>query len=67
MHFPYLYTRDELENGATHDPYWNASQKEMVVKGKMHGYMRMYWGKKILEWGKTAENAFQAALHLNNK
>jgi deoxyribodipyrimidine photo-lyase len=51
----------------THDPYWNAAQKEMVIKGKMHGYMRMYWGKKILEWSKTPEEAFKTALYLNNK
>jgi deoxyribodipyrimidine photo-lyase len=42
-------------------------QKEMVVKGKMHGYMRMYWGRKILEWTKTPEEAFRNALYLNNK
>ena len=38
------------ENAKTHDIYWNAAQKEMVLSGKMHGYMRMYWSKKILEW-----------------
>jgi deoxyribodipyrimidine photo-lyase len=64
---PYLYSIEELENAKTHDPYWNAAQKEMVVKGKMHGYMRMYWGKKIIEWSKTPEEAFQNALYLNNK
>jgi len=64
---PYLYRLEELEAAETHDPYWNAAQKEMVVKGKMHGYMRMYWGKKILEWSKTPEEAFQVALSLNNK
>jgi len=64
---PYLYTLEELEHAQTHDAYWNAAQKEMVLKGKMHGYMRMYWGKKILEWSKTPEQAFQTALHLNNK
>jgi deoxyribodipyrimidine photo-lyase len=64
---PYVYTLQELESAKTHDPYWNAAQKEMVLKGKMHGYMRMYWGKKILEWSKTAEEAFRNALHLNNK
>jgi deoxyribodipyrimidine photo-lyase len=63
----YIYTRKELERGQTHDPYWNAAQKEMVVKGKMHGYMRMYWGKKILEWSRTPEEAFGTALYLNNK
>jgi deoxyribodipyrimidine photo-lyase len=64
---PYLYSRKELENAGTHDPYWNAAQKEMVIRGKMHGYMRMYWGKKILEWSKTPEEAFKIALYLNNK
>lgn len=64
---PYLYTLKELEDAKSHDPYWNASQKEMVIKGKMHGYMRMYWGKKILEWSKTPEEAFRNALYLNNK
>ena len=56
---PYLYTLGELKNAETHDPYWNAAQREMVLKGKMHGYMRMYWGKKILEWSKTPEEAFR--------
>lgn len=64
---PYAYTLEEFESARTHDPYWNAAQKEMVIKGKMHGYMRMYWGKKIIEWSKTPEEAFQTALHLNNK
>jgi len=64
---PYVYSRDQLEKAATHDPYWNAAQEEMVRTGKMHGYMRMYWGKKILEWSKTPKEAFEAALYLNNK
>ena len=63
----YNYTRDELEKAETHDPYWNAAQLEMVKTGKMHGYMRMYWGKKIIEWTKTPEDAFKICLYLNNK
>lgn len=63
----YLYSRDELERAQTHDPYWNAAQQEMVITGKMHGYMRMYWGKKILEWTPSAAEAFRIALYLNNK
>ncbi len=63
----YLYTKKQLEQAATHDPYWNAAQNEMVQTGKMHGYMRMYWGKKILEWSASPEKAFDAALALNNK
>jgi deoxyribodipyrimidine photo-lyase len=62
-----LYTEEELETAVTHDPYWNAAQKEMTLKGKMHGYMRMYWGKKILEWTETPEEALRVALYLNNK
>jgi len=63
----YVYSREELETAKTHDPYWNSAQREMVLKGKMHGYMRMYWGKKIIEWSQTPEGAFRNALYLNNK
>jgi deoxyribodipyrimidine photo-lyase len=63
----YLYTREELEQARTHDPYWNAAQREMLITGKMHGYMRMYWGKKILEWTAGPRMAFETALYLNNK
>ena len=63
----YSYSFNEFQNSLTHDPYWNAAQKEMVLKGKMHGYMRMYWGKKILEWTSDPEEAYQIALTLNNK
>jgi deoxyribodipyrimidine photo-lyase len=63
----YGYSLDELERAATHDPYWNAAQQEMMKTGKMQGYMRMYWGKKILEWSTTPQDAYSAALHLNNK
>jgi len=63
----YLYSLKELENAETHDAYWNAAQQEMVFRGKMHGYMRMYWGKKILEWSSSPKEAFQRALFLNNK
>jgi len=63
----YTYSLKEFEEAATHDPYWNAAQKEMVITGKMHGYMRMYWGKKILEWSRTPQTAFKTAIYLNNK
>ena len=49
----HTYTRKQLENAETHDEYWNAAMKEMVHTGYMHNYMRMYWGKKILEWSNT--------------
>jgi deoxyribodipyrimidine photo-lyase len=61
------YTRREMENAETHDEYWNAAMLEMRYTGFMHNYMRMYWGKKILEWSKTPKLAFNTALYLNNK
>ena len=61
------YTLEQFENGLTHDDLWNASQLEMVKSGKMHGYMRMLWGKKIIEWTKTPEEALSTMIHLNNK
>lgn len=63
----FLYTPLQFEKAETHDQLWNAAQKEMVVNGKMHGYMRMYWAKKILEWSATPEDALRIALYLNNK
>jgi deoxyribodipyrimidine photo-lyase len=63
----YLYTLRELEEAETHDPYWNAAQKEMLVTGKMHGYMRMYWGKKIIEWSLNPTESFETMSYLNDK
>jgi deoxyribodipyrimidine photo-lyase len=63
----YVYTRKQLENAETHDEYWNAAMREMVHTGYMHNYMRMYWGKKILEWSNTPEHAYRTTLYLNNK
>jgi deoxyribodipyrimidine photo-lyase len=63
----HVYSRDGLERAETHDRYWNAAQRELVISGKMHGYMRMYWGKKILEWSPGPEEAYGTALYLNNK
>ena len=63
----YVYEIEKLEGANTHDPCWNAAQREMVVRGKMHGYMRMYWGKKILEWSGTPREAHRAALVLNDR
>jgi deoxyribodipyrimidine photo-lyase len=61
------YSAEELDGAQTHDPYWNAAMKEMKHTGFMHNYMRMYWGKKILEWSATPEGAFRTALRLNNR
>lgn len=62
----YTYTFNQLQNAETHDPYWNACQREMIERGVMHGYMRMYWGKKILEWTADPEEAYARAVALND-
>ena len=62
-----VYSLDEFERGKTHDQLWNAAQMEMVTRGKMQGYMRMYWAKKILEWAGSPEEALQYAIYLNDK
>ena len=64
---PFHYTRNQLEMAETHDAAWNAAMKEMRLTGYMHTYMRMYWGKKILEWTPTPSYAYATALYLNNK
>ena len=64
---PERYTRRQLESAETHDAYWNAAMQEMLKTGYMHNYMRMYWGKKIIEWTNTPEYAYSTALYLNNK
>ena len=62
----YLYSFEELRDSQTHDPYWNAAMTEMRETGYMHNYMRMYWGKKILEWSPSPEAAHDRILTLNN-
>jgi len=64
---PHTYSATQLENAETHDNYWNAAMREMRYTGFMHNYMRMYWGKKILEWSPSPQQAFLTALNLNNK
>jgi len=63
----YRYGPEQWECAGTHDPYWNAAQREMIITGKMHNYMRMYWGKKLLEWSRSPAEGFRTALWLNNK
>ncbi len=63
----HLYSRAELEAARTHDPYWNAAQHQMVRTGRMHNSLRMYWGKKVLEWSETPEEAYAVLVYLNNK
>jgi len=64
---PVLYTADQLEGAETHDPLWNAAQRQMVETGWMHGYVRMYWAKKILEWTRRPDEAFDLAVVLNDR
>lgn len=63
----YIYSLEEFEQAKTHEDLWNAAQIELLVTGKMHGYMRMYWAKKILEWSKSPEEALKIAIYLNDK
>jgi len=64
---PYIYPLATLETAETHDPYWNAAMREMLKTGFMHNYMRMYWGKKIMEWSSSPQRAYRTILRLNNK
>ncbi len=63
----FIYSLKQFEQAETHDPLWNAAQLEMVKRGKMHGYLRMYWAKKILEWTPSPEDAFAIAVELNDR
>jgi deoxyribodipyrimidine photo-lyase len=64
---PVLYSLQRLESAETHDELWNAAQRQMVNRGWMHNYLRMYWGKKILEWSRSAAEAYRIAVILNDK
>lgn len=64
---PHLYSLDEFAAASTHDPVWNAAQRELLGEGRIHGYMRMLWGKKILEWTATAREALAVMIELNNR
>jgi deoxyribodipyrimidine photo-lyase len=62
-----LYSPDELEGARTHDPLWNAAQNQLRQEGRIHNYMRMLWGKKILEWSASPREALEVLIELNNK
>lgn len=64
---PYVYTLEEFETAATHDPLWNAAQTQLLTEGRMHNYLRMLWGKKILEWSPSPREALSVMIHLNDK
>ncbi len=61
------YSRGRFERAQTHDPLWNAAQKELLLTGKIHGYYRMYWGKKIIEWSRTPQDALATTIYLNDR
>jgi len=63
----FLYTLEQFEKADTHDELWNAAQRELVATGRIHNYLRMLWGKKVLEWSETPEEAYRVLEHLNNK
>jgi deoxyribodipyrimidine photo-lyase len=62
-----LYSREQFESAGTHDALWNATQKELLLRGKIHGYYRMYWGKKIIEWSKDCEDALATMIYLHDR
>lgn len=63
----FVYTRDEWEQAKTHDDSWNAAQQQLLKTGKIHGYIRMYWAKKMLEWSATPQQALKDCIYLNDK
>jgi len=63
----HVYAEKQLENAETHDPLWNAAQKQLALTGWMHGYLRMYWAKKILEWRPSPAEAYEIAVRLNDR
>jgi deoxyribodipyrimidine photo-lyase len=64
---PHLYSFDEFIGASTHDPLWNAAQRQLVTEGRMHNYLRMLWGKKILEWTRSPREALDVMIELNNR
>ena len=64
---PYIYTLKEFEQAQTHDPIWNAAQRQLVKEGRMHNYLRMLWAKKVLHWTNTPQEAIAILEELNNK
>ncbi|MDT8419452.1 MAG: deoxyribodipyrimidine photolyase [Desulfuromonadales bacterium] len=64
---PRLYSKEELESAQTHDLLWNAAQRQLLREGRIHSYLRMLWGKKILEWSTDPETALQTMIELNDR
>jgi deoxyribodipyrimidine photo-lyase len=64
---PFVYSLEEFETAATHDPLWNAAQVQLAREGRIHNYLRMLWGKKILHWSESPRAALEIMIELNNK
>jgi deoxyribodipyrimidine photo-lyase len=62
-----VYSYEQFERGETHDALWNATQREMLRDGKIHGYYRMYWGKKIIEWSAAYEDALRTMIRIHDR
>lgn len=62
-----LYSLEEFAAAKTHDSLWNGAETQLVREGRMHNYLRMLWGKKILEWSRTPQEAAKTMIQLNNK
>jgi deoxyribodipyrimidine photo-lyase len=62
----YVYTREQFIDAQTHDTLWNAAQRQMRLEGYIHGYYRMYWGKKIIEWSPTYQEGFETMVHIHD-
>ncbi len=63
----YVYSLEQFASAQTHDPLWNAAQRQLVSEGRLHNYLRMLWGKKILEWTSRPEEALEIMVELNNR
>ncbi|MFW6050073.1 MAG: deoxyribodipyrimidine photolyase [Myxococcota bacterium] len=64
---PHLYSRDRLEAAETDDPVWNAAQRQLLAEGRIHNHLRMLWGKKVIEWSASPEQALETLVELNNR
>jgi len=64
---PYAYSKASFLNAQTHDPYWNACQRQLLKQGTIHNHLRMYWGKKVLEWSASPESAYEILVQLNDE
>lgn len=62
-----MYSVEQFDEAKTHDDLWNSAQIQLTQDGKMHGFLRMYWAKKILEWSESPERALKTAIYLNDR